>query len=312
MFVKSFFCSSPIFMKVSVLCVGLRKREEVTWCGEPTFSGGQGLRPWVCRFRVAAKTQVISEESDEKKQAHAGRGDTIYCRLAGLICCRVSIPFKREGAFKAVKDPVEATKDEKDHSFNSLQAGRGIQRIFLRKKEFTHMNLIVSIPFKREGAFKDHAEIGTTGRDSDNWFQFPSSGKGHSKNFFKKKGVHSHESHRFNSLQAGRGIQSLLHLRSVLPRRGTLQFQFPSSGKGHSKMEEGELVPGDFVSVSIPFKREGAFKVSRLWDESLCNHVSIPFKREGAFKGKKTCRRTDRVYFRFNSLQAGRGIQSVG
>ena len=37
--------------------------------------------------------------------------------------------------------------------------------------------------------------------------------------------------------------------------------------------------------VSIPFKREGAFKEGNKETASRGMQVSIPFKREGAFKG---------------------------
>ena len=89
--------------------------------------------------------------------------------------------------------------------FNSLQTGRGIQRIMLNFK---------------------------TGNILDE-FQFPSSGKGHP----KRTSAHAWELLRisFNSLQARRGIQSqgLLHRRFKML---TYRFQFPSSGKGRAKV----------------------------------------------------------------------------
>ena len=135
-----------------------------------------------------------------------------------------------------------------------------------------------------------------------------------------KKGGHHDPSPSFNSLQAGRGIQSFTGLRRCV---GT----------------------GAKSSVSIPFKREGAFKVSDYINQSTALHltprkVSIPFKREGAFKGKGSeheksaldgtlpkfqfpssgkghSKKIESGYrkehhemlMRFNSLQAGRGIQ---
>ena len=62
--------------------------------------------------------------------------------------------------------------------------------------------------------------------------------------------------------------------------------------------------------VSIPFKREGVFKDNFVNRNTSLSHnrVSIPFKREGVFKvPKKRIEMT--IDERFNSLQAGRGVQ---
>ena len=98
------------------------------------------------------------------------------CRIAELIDCKVSIPFKREGAFKEGQDIRRGSGEGR--GFHSLQAGRGIQRYegkswktssqsgfpfpssgkghskpSLGDNSYSVSN--VSIPFKREGAFKD-------------------------------------------------------------------------------------------------------------------------------------------------------------
>ena len=112
----------------------------------------------------------------------------------------VSIPFKREGAFK------DSTRHGRVRfqiiRFNSLQAGRGVQSVDVTVRG----NLTVIV------------------------FQFPSSGKGRSKN------------------------RTLRYWKHTEP-----SFQFPSSGKGRSKASIKRIVNGQ-VTVSIPFKREGAFK----------------------------------------------------
>ena len=140
--------------------------------------------------------------------------------------------------------------------FNSLQAGRGVQS--KKMKLFVALTL-VSIPFKREGVFKDTL-FGTETRQSrpfvsipfkregvfkENrvftflgtllfWFQFPSSGKGCSKIFSNIRSMTKRIILGFNSLQAGRGVQRLTRL---CPTRDDVVwlFQFPSSGKGCSK-----------------------------------------------------------------------------
>ena len=188
-------------------------------------------------------------------------------------------------------------------SFHSLQAGRGIQRQTWRQTKTQKQAKKVSIPFKREGAFK----------------------------VYQRGGVGLDILICFNSLQAGRGIQSIYDFSDKI---SVTKFQFPSSGKGHSKEKEEDLIMF-WWSVSIPFKREGAFKAS--WSNetarrSVCFNslqagrgiqrlvaisssamftltVSIPFKREGAFKVRSNVMVDDIRNKSFNSLQAGRGIQ---
>ena len=111
-------------------------------------------------------------------------------------------------------------------------------------------------------------------------FQFPSNGKLHS---------NVPQRHRdnvpcvgFNSLQTGNCIQT-----AISPACSSMRepmFQFPSNGKLHSNMWGVGIRRGCMLSVSIPFKRETAFKhpidPSNGWNKE----VSIPFKRETAFK----------------------------
>ena len=187
-------------------------------------------------------------------------------------------------------------------SFNSLQAGRGIQRKIYRRLLLTPIT-----------------------------FQFPSSGKGHSKflseadNELTKFGFNSLQagrgiqSHRaevnlcgrpsnqcFNSLQAGRGIQRAAATDS---KDEGSEFQFPSSGKGHSKTTIFRRIL--MRNVSIPFKREGAFKVEALEqrEKALAKKFQFPSSGKGHSKsGSHTI--TSTLKLCFNSLQAGRGIQS--
>ena len=88
---------------------------------------------------------------------------------------------------------------------------------------------MVSIPFKREGTFRQ-AQVPYSAPAPSYLFQFPSNGKAHSDG------------------------------RQDLPKNGGALFQFPSNGKAHSDATAtgGQYAPG--VLVSIPFKREGTFR----------------------------------------------------
>ena len=136
-------------------------------------------------------------------------------------------------------------------------------------------------------------------------FQFPSNGKLHSNSFAcKKKG----------KLQ--------------------FQFQFPSNGKLHSNCSP-QFWSRCPSHVSIPFKRETAFKQQEVLRNTMqCSKVSIPFKRETAFKQMSgSCQRMSGLHVSipfkretafkqvkaelpsdaalgFNSLQTGNCIQT--
>ena len=88
----------------------------------------------------------------------------------------------------------------------------------------------VSIPFKREGTF----------RHSKPWLNF---------NFLKS----------FNSLQTGRHIQTQKRSRAATGFGSG--FQFPSNGKAHSDNDMVAAPAEEEVLVSIPFKREGTFRL---------------------------------------------------
>ena len=194
----------------------------------------------------------------------------------------VSIPFKREGAWKATTS--EDCTQCFSLSFNSLQTGRSMER-----KEFVPavgQEPFVSIPFKREGAWKDQRS------NPANW---------------ATDGI------CFNSLQTGRSMES--------------------------DEQTGQALE-DYIVVSIPFKREGAWK-DRIFvqsfgegmDESFNSlqtgrsmeraqtkmairlrkmSVSIPFKREGAWKVKMACLYKQHSTMSFNSLQTGRSMERPG
>ena len=91
-------------------------------------------------------------------------------------------------------------------------------------------------------------------------FQFPSNGKEHGKESTMTR-VTTMTRTGFNSLQTGRSMES----------RAT------DNGTNANAVNR----------VSIPFKREGAWKAKgkNADIKSLDTLVSIPFKREGAWKG---------------------------
>ena len=110
----------------------------------------------------------------------------------------------------------------------------------------------------------------------------------------------------FNSLQTGNCIQTHLVECFVLPR---LKFQFPSNGKLHSNKSE---VNARLANASFQFPSNGKLHSNSplrpsggLWG-SL---VSIPFKRETAFKLVVTLV-TLLLSLCFNSLQTGNCIQT--
>ena len=193
----------------------------------------------------------------------------------------VSIPFKRETAFKLGTDGVDETVDNGLWSFNSLQTGNCIQtsdhcgnrgnRIshvsipFKRETAFKlyHRRIymilrrIVSIPFKRETAFKLVA--GNVVSANTILFQFPSNGKLHSN---QSIGTAPPSAGSFNSLQTGNCIQTRGQ-KSPDPTQESVKFQFPSNGKLHSNAWYAGLYWWWVsIRVSIPFKRETAFKRS--------------------------------------------------
>ena len=158
----------------------------------------------------------------------------------------------------------------------------------------------VSIPFKRERTGKVKFE-GIDPEAAE--FQFPSNGNAQGKR--KKNGsIFTKPIMSFNSLQTGTHRESVptdvITLGKIVSipfkreRTGKGRssgwgsciarwFQFPSNGKAHGKHVLG-MAKSKGITVSIPFKREGTWKVV------LCNYckyvpsVSIPFKREGTWK----------------------------
>ena len=89
----------------------------------------------------------------------------------------------------------------------------------------------VSIPFERESVFR---------RRPKSWYP---------------------KRHRFNSLRAGKCVQTL---GSLLTPKKLMKFQFPSSGKVCSDdiINAIQLVDGE--DVSIPFERESVFRLCGL------------------------------------------------
>ena len=138
----------------------------------------------------------------------------------------------------------------------------------------------VSIPYEREGAWKDKRTFTerTRSRDGFNslrtgrgmerrtaqrastrlscWFQFPTNGKGHGK--YGPGILQSDERSSFNSLRTGRGMES-----------GRTPASKPSRF---------------WTRVSIPYEREGAWKEFNQAMTTKVANVSIPYEREGAWK----------------------------
>ena len=164
-------------------------------------------------------------------------------------------------------------------SFNSLQAGRGVQSC--TRNCFYGNSLRFQFPSSGKGRSKGAKERRKEVRN-EKLFQFPSSGKGRSKNDCHARKHPGDGRVGFNSLQAGRGVQSK---KGKIMKKFFARFQFPSSGKGRSKASIERYATINAYLVSIPFKREGAFKGKLLRAGGMVHEcVSIPFKREGAFK----------------------------
>ena len=188
----------------------------------------------------------------------------------------VSIPFKREGTFRREYFGFDGEAAE---SFNSLQTGRHIQTMLNRSAVPTCLSFMSRFNSLQTGR---HIQTKSTDRRPNHkWkqFQVPSNGKAHSDCSAGAGG--NREGDCFNSLQTGRHIQTTIWL---LKQRRQILFQFPSNGKAHSDVylkEACGLVKG---MVSIPFKREGTFRLYIRVDKLVSLIVSIPFKREGTFR----------------------------
>ena len=117
-------------------------------------------------------------------------------------------------------------------------------------------------------------------------FQFPSNGKEHGKlnpeNLKDVIGVKS-----FNSLQTGRSMESFLRINTNKLRANS-SFNSLQTGRSMERKSGKEVSRKEVTYVSIPFKREGAWKVTEenKWKKERYKFVSIPFKREGAWKVK--------------------------
>ena len=149
-------------------------------------------------------------------------------------------------------------------------------------------------------------------RDHDYEFQFPSNGKLHSNSARKQPLLLKHKKFQFpsngklhsnvvaltiiagiivsfNSLQTGNCIQTSVRGGNVIVE---IKFQFPSNGKLHSNLcSWRQCYSRD--KVSIPFKRETAFKQGTSVSFLERGKVSIPFKRETAFKHRTRIRSQD-------------------
>ena len=138
----------------------------------------------------------------------------------------------------------------------------------------------VSIPYEREGTFRQIV---------------------HFTQIFK----YHHKS--FNSLRTGRHIQTGLTINNV---RGGIVFQFPTSGKAHSDMVGRLYVTprNGFNSLRAGRHIQTKRKASSSENGST---VSIPYEREGTFRLSSHPKSTTTRSPSFNSLRAGRHIQTV-
>ena len=144
---------------------------------------------------------------------------------------KVSIPFKREGTFRPLRPKPLKVKPYTVFPFPSN--GKAHSDI-LRNGLKTHSLLItVSIPFKREGTFRRRW---SPARDGCPRLSFHSLQTGRAHSDKNKYAIREHKlGGGFNSLQTGRHIQTIPHIK----------------GNGHHI---------SFTRVSIPFKREGTFR----------------------------------------------------
>ena len=165
--------------------------------------------------------------------------------------CLVSIPFKRESVFKAIG---VAAIDTRRASFNSLQTGKRIQ-----SEEYRGLKLLM-------------------------------------------------ESISFNSLQTGKRIQSMQARRPTLL---SVNGCFNSLQTG--KRIQSEVSPGvDSAEVKSFNSLQTGKRIQRLFaleDAEDADSVSIPFKRESVFKVTKSGKWSHCHLKGFNSLQTGKRIQ---
>ena len=119
----------------------------------------------------------------------------------------------------------------------------------------------------------------------------------------------THTSISFNSLQTGRSMEREFEYVSRC-LCGTLLFQFPSNGKEHGKGSEcGQRFPRCRLFQFPSNGKEHGKPADAVRGSTARDYpVSIPFKREGAWKG---LRHLDLIfgYNGFNSLQTGRSME---
>ena len=133
--------------------------------------------------------------------------------------------------------------------------------------------------FPSNGKLHSNEENGTI-TAWERWFQFPSNGKLHS-----NKGRHPRE------MKSG------------------WMFQFPSNGKLHSNQQEAHR-KGGVLCVSIPFKRETAFKLSITCSNQALIGCSFNSLQTGNCIQTKKMEPSPRGSAGFNSLQTGNCIQT--
>ena len=226
----------------------------------------------------------------------------------------VSIPFKRESVFRV---ETAITTEDGIISFNSLQTGKCIQRKYLSylfytsnwfqfpsngkvysESEFTMSLSFSATWFQFPSNGKVYSEISSNGTGTANKvFQFPSNGKVYSELLI----IESPEAplqNGFNSLQTGKCIQ---RNRTNEETEADLEsFNSLQTGKCIQSQEGSVFSEQGSDQVSIPFKRESVFRVTRLETEAVIYKVSIPFKRESVFRVRGRGRQRS---FRIGSFQ---------
>ena len=179
--------------------------------------------------RELDRVQVLGHEPRFNSLQTGRYGESRTIRSRSHLKRRfVSIPFKREGTGKAVLEAQPLWKSVQ--CFHSLQTGRYGER---SPVSYLKTNLIlVSIPFKREGTWK----VSWCRRDflfSVYQVSIPFKREGTWKAVPEAKSSSGSLEFQFPSNGKGRG-KVLLSVRA-LDKDTATRFQFPSNGKGRGK-----------------------------------------------------------------------------
>ena len=211
--------------------------------------------------------------------------------------------------------------------FNSLQTGRYIQSIFWM---LLQMEILYCFNSLQTGRYIQSQAV-LASLDKFTVFQFPSNGK-----VYTKKTIKSRECccwwHCFNSLQTGRYIQSpsstwrqriAVYCFNSLQTGRYIQrldksWHIISTCQRFNSLQTGRYIQRlmwmwtqhTTVTVSIPFKREGIYKVTNP-KKRRKKKKKFQFPSNGKVYTKERYQDESQRYINcFNSLQTGRYIQS--